>query len=188
MTVRLQLGAAPERLILDETERVVVPSSIAVAAASDSMGQAAREFRASALRAIAKRRPGRVARGLELVQRTRSGTERIEESGVTILRASGDRIRQALSDWIGLDTRVQPCDDEETSGISDESGCVVAGGLSFVALARPDLSIVLAPSESLVHWDPFARELRDRFTIVLYEARASLAEELVTRWLNRRCG
>ena len=114
-------------------------------------------------RALAEGRP--VARWRAIV-RVREGAETIEKDGETIVRASPAEIDAAL-DALRADA------------------LAVAIGSAFVARRRPRLAILITGGAGPVQWEPSIRAIRDRFDLVIDEARPALARELAQRlWLR----
>lgn len=102
-----------------------------------------------------------VARWRAIV-RAREGAETIERDGEIVVRAAPSEMAQAID------------------ALRSE-GTAIAVGRAFVALRRPSLAILITGGAPPVQWDPEIRTLRDRFDLVIEEARPGLARELAKR-------
>jgi len=96
--------------------------------------------------------------------RAREGAETIENDGETSVRASLGELDAAI-------------------GALRADATAIAIGAAFVALRRPQLAILITGGAGPVQWDPAIRALRDRFDLVIEEARPALARELAQRLL-----
>ena len=101
------------------------------------------------------------------------------------------RIRALLrstSGWqvLGTELRAHPeslC--EGTRALLEslaEHDVLVAEGVALLAVLEPHLAILGAPSPSLVTLEPDVRALRDRFGLVLFDARPATLEAIARRF------